>query len=50
MENYGGQLSNQEIGCIIKTIDRKGTGQLSANDFDSFLATMGLKKAHQIFD
>lgn len=31
-------------------IDRKGEGQLYLEDFKFFLATLGLKREHEIFD
>jgi hypothetical protein len=42
----GGSLSDDEIGCLIKTIDKKGIARISRDDFDNFIATMGLRKGH----
>ncbi len=50
MDENGGELTNEEVGCLIKTIDRNGVAKINQEDFDFFLATMGLKKTHQIFD
>ena len=38
------------MGCLIKLIDRKGEGRVDLEDFKVFLATLGLKKVHAIFD
>ena len=38
------------MGCLLAAIDRKGEGQLFLNDFKYFLATLGLKREHEIFD
>lgn len=35
---------------MIKLIDRKGEAKIHRNDFKSYLATLGLKKEHEIFD
>lgn len=50
MELNGGDLTNEEIGCLIKTIDKKGVAKVNSEDFNTFMATMGLKKPHVIFD
>lgn len=50
MEANGGDLEVEEIGCLIKIMDRQGIAQVGREDFDNFLATMGLKKTHQVFD
>jgi hypothetical protein len=31
-------------------MDRQGIAKVNQEDFDNFLATMGLKKTHQVFD
>lgn len=31
-------------------MDKSGTTQVNQQDLDNFMATMGLKKVHQIFD
>lgn len=50
VNDNGGQLTNEEIGCLVSTIDRKGIAKISSEDFEMFLAAMDLKKAHQIFN
>lgn len=35
---------------MIKIMDRQGIAKVNQEDFDNFLATMGLKKTHQVFD
>jgi len=35
---------------LIKLIDHKGEGKIHIDDFKVFLATLNLKKVHQIFD
>jgi Ca2+-binding EF-hand superfamily protein len=44
------EISAEEVGCLLAAIDRKGEGQLFLNDFKYFLATLGLKREHEIFD
>lgn len=44
------ELSREEIGCILRLIDKKGEGHLYLDDFKLYLATLGLKKEHEIFD
>ena len=50
MEENGRELSREEIGCVIKLIDKKGEAKIHRQDLKSYLATMGLKKEHEIFD
>ncbi len=40
----GQELSIEEIGCLIRVIDKRGEGQLYLDDFKHFFATLGLKK------
>lgn len=35
---------------MIKLIDKQGEGRVNFDDFKLFLATLGLKKEHEIFD
>ena len=44
LEDNGYELSREEIGCVIKVIDRKGEAKIHRADLKSYLATMGLKK------
>jgi hypothetical protein len=44
------EISPEEVGCLLAVIDRKGEGQLFLEDFKFFLATLGLKREHEIFD
>ena len=44
------ELSPEQAGCLLATIDRKGEGQPYLDDFKYFLATLGLKREHEIFD
>lgn len=44
------EISKEEVGCLLRVIDKKGEGQLFLDDFKFFLATLGLKKEHEIFD
>lgn len=41
---YEREISKEEVGCLLRVIDKKGEGQLFVNDFKYFLATLGLKK------
>jgi hypothetical protein len=43
-------LSVEEIGCLLRLIDKKGEGHLYEDDFKHYLATLGIKKEHEIFD
>ncbi len=47
---FGREISQEEVGCLLRVIDRRGEGLLYLNDFKYFLATLGLKKEHEIFD
>lgn len=38
------EISKEEVGCLLRVIDKKGEGQLFLDDFKFFLATLGLKK------
>jgi Ca2+-binding EF-hand superfamily protein len=38
------EISTEEVGCLLRVIDKQGEGQISINDFKFFLATLGLKK------
>ena len=44
MEDNGYELSREEIGCVIKLIDKKGEARINKKDLNSYLATLGLKK------
>lgn len=46
----GKELSIEEVGCLLRVIDKRGEGQLYIEDFKYFMATLGLKKEHEIFD
>ena len=46
----GKELSIEEVGCLLRIIDKRGEGQLYIEDFKYFMATLGLKKEHEIFD
>ena len=46
----GRELSTEEVGCLLRVIDKSGEGQLYLKDFRHFFATLGLKKEHEIFD
>ncbi len=50
MYNEGVEMSVEEVGCLIRLIDKKGEGRTCLEDFKYFLATMRLKKEHEIFD
>ncbi len=50
MYNEGVEISIEEIGCLMRLIDKKGEGRICVEDFKFFLATMRLKKEHEIFD
>lgn len=50
MDDNTAQISKEEIGCLIKLIDKSGQAKIHKKDFKFYLATMGLKKQHQIFD
>lgn len=41
---YQREVSKEEVGCLIRVMDKKGEGQIFINDFKYFLATLGLKK------
>ncbi len=42
----GKELSIEEIGCLLRVVDKRGEGQLYLNDFKHFFATLGLRKEH----
>ncbi len=42
----GKELSIEEVGCLLRIIDKRGEGQLYIEDFKYFMATLGLKKEH----
>lgn len=44
------EISTEEIGCLLRVTDRQGEGQLYLEDFKFYMATLGLKKPHDIFD
>ena len=46
MEDSGAEISKEEVGCLIKLIDKKGQAKIHKKDFKSYMATMGLKKEH----
>jgi Ca2+-binding EF-hand superfamily protein len=46
MVDCGKELSIEEIGCLLRVVDKRGEGQLYLNDFKHFLATLGLRKEH----
>ena len=46
----GKELSAEEVGCLLRIVDKRGEGQMYLNDFKHFMATLGLKKEHEIFD
>eukprot|EP00919_Chromeraceae_sp_WS-2016_P053342 GHVR01126689.1.p1 GENE.GHVR01126689.1~~GHVR01126689.1.p1 ORF type:complete len:127 (+),score=15.85 GHVR01126689.1:658-1038(+) len=50
MEDNEVEMSKEEIGCVIRLIDKKGEGHVHRDDFKVYLATLGLKKEHEIFD
>ena len=50
MRDNGEEMSREELGCLIKLIDKKGEAKIHKSDFKSYLATLGLKKEHEIFD
>ncbi|MCB0371129.1 MAG: hypothetical protein KDD45_17355, partial [Bdellovibrionales bacterium] len=50
VQDCGKELSTEEIGCLLRIIDKRGEGILYLNDFKHFLATLGLRKEHEIFD
>lgn len=44
------ELSKEELGCLVKLMDRKGVGKIHPSNFKNYLATLNLKKPHEIFD
>ena len=42
----GKELSAEEVGCLLRIVDKRGEGQMYLNDFKHFMATLGLKKEH----
>lgn len=50
MVNENCEVSIEEVGCLIKLIDKQGEGRVCLEDLKFFLATLGLKKEHEIFD
>jgi Ca2+-binding EF-hand superfamily protein len=42
----GREISREEVGCLLRVVDKRGEGQLYIGDFKHFLATLGLKKEH----
>ena len=44
------EISIEEIGCLLRVTDRQGEGQIYLEDFKFYMATLGLKKPHDIFD
>jgi hypothetical protein len=46
MAGHQRELSREEVGCLLATVDRKGEGQLFLEDFKYYLATLGLKREH----
>jgi Ca2+-binding EF-hand superfamily protein len=42
----GKELSTEEVGCLLRVVDKRGEGQLYIEDFKHFFATLGLKKEH----
>ena len=50
VRDCGKEFSTEEVGCVLRVVDKRGEGQLYLNDFKHFFATLGLKKEHDIFD
>jgi hypothetical protein len=46
MAGHQRELSREEVGCLLATVDRKGEGQLFLEDFKYYMATLGLKREH----
>lgn len=46
MVNSNYEISIEEVGCLIRLIDKHGDGRIYLKDFKFFLATLGLKKEH----
>ena len=49
-QDCGQSISTEEVGCLLRVMDRTGEGQVTPQDFMAHAATLGLKKEHEIFD
>ena len=44
------KMRNEEIGCIFKQLDGSGQGEISLDDFKTYVATLKISHQHQLFD
>lgn len=43
---FGREITQEEVGCLLRIMDRTGEGQIYLRDFKYYFATLGLKKEH----
>ena len=43
-DDCGQNISQEEVGCLLRVMDRTGEGQVTQQNFMAYAATLGLKK------
>lgn len=43
-------MNAEELGCVVKLLDRHGDGDIKADDMRRYLATLNIKKESEILD